>query len=425
MDTPEKRTFSEVEPDSSPEVTQPKRCNMSDMEAIKLAIQSIQSQVGEISSLKALVTETNGSMESTHGTLIEIKESLSGLVSRVSDTEEKVKDLTAAVNVYKQENTYLKRRVSQLEEKAIRQEAYDRRDNLILDGIPFRPREDIIAKVREVFRVNLKCADADNFKITRAHRLANKRKIIVRFHFFGDRETVWGLRRNLQGSNIWLEEDFPTEWRNRRQVLLPIYRAALKGTNTKASMVQDRLIINSQTFTVNNLATLPSSLLQYNTSLHSTDEDVYFFSKSSPLSNFFPSRILDSAAVFNCAEQAYTVEKASVNGDHEAADDIRMMTDPADMFRRAKLIKEEPSKWTEGRRLKTMENVLRLKYTQNPHLRDVLLSTGTRRIWEASASDAFFGAGLNISKIKKTLVSEIPGKNHLGQILVRIRAGLE
>lgn len=113
-----------------------------------------------------------------------------------------------------------------------------------------------------------------------------------------------------------------------------------------------------------------------------------------------------------------------MNGDHEAAEDIKMMSDPADMFRRAKLIKEDPSRWTEGRRIETMENILRSKFKQNSHLRDVLLSTGNKRIWEASPSDVFFGAGLNISQIKKTPTAEIPGENHLGKILARLREEL-
>ena len=272
MDTPQKRIFAEVDPDSSPEIQEPKRLSgMSGMEAI---IADIQAKLSAVAELKELG-------QSTNQTVTQISESLGHITRRLTANESTIDQLI-------KENTHLKSRVTLLEEKAIRQEAYDRRDNLIIEGIPIQANEDIEAKVREIIRVNLKCPNADEMKFTRVHRLSNSRRTIVRFHYFKDRETVWGNRRLLKGTNYWPEEDFPSEWRNRRQVLYPILKAARKIKDVKARLSQDKLIINSQTYSVDNLSSLPPSInLDSLVQIH--DGNVLFASKSSPLSNFYPA----------------------------------------------------------------------------------------------------------------------------------------
>ena len=70
--------------------------------------------------------------------------------------------------------------------------------------------------------------------------------MIVKFQFYPDRETVWSKRKLLKSSNIWMSEDFPKEIENRRQVLMPILKAAWKQPAIQASLSVDKLIINSQ-----------------------------------------------------------------------------------------------------------------------------------------------------------------------------------
>ena len=418
--TPIKRNFSDIDPDSSPEISEPKR-SMGDMEAIKVAIQAIQVQLQSVSDLKSLAHETKASVDSNTNTLAEINTGLQGLVNRVSVTEKRLDDLESRVL---KENATLRNRVTQLEERAIKQEAYDRRDNLIIDGIPLEAKEDLETKVREIIRVKLQCPDVD-MKFTRVHHLGSSRKTIVRFHFYKDRERVWGQRRLLKGTSLWLEEDFPAEWRNRRQVLYPILRAVHKAQTpgVKAFLTQDKLIINNQTFTINNLSCLPPAF-SLKEVMVTNDENVFFGSKSSPLSNFFPATFVRNGVKYNCAEQMYTEAKALANGDHQAAEEILMMTDPVAMYKRGKLVKIDPFVWTDGKRVQVMEDILMLKFAQNRHLKDVLLSTGDKHIWEARANDNFFGAGMSLKDIKECDLDVVSGENHLGRILMKVREHL-
>ena len=63
--------------------------------------------------------------------------------------------------------------------------------------------------------------------------------------------------------------------------------------------------------------------------------------------------------------------------------------------------------------LEVMENILRKKLEQHPHIKDKLLETGSREIIEASPKDSFWGWGPD----KK-------GLNHHGKIWMKLRAEL-
>ena len=414
-----KRLYTEVDPDSSPEA-EPKR-SMTDMSAIVKAIEAIQHELKGLSGLKELVQQTNDTVGSNTTTLSDIKASLDSLGNRVNICEHRINNLESRIV---NDNINLRRRVNQLEERAVRQEAYNRRDNLILDGLQWSEGENPELKVREVIRITLKCPDSE-IKFTRVHRLGTTGKIIMRFHFYQDREMVWSKRRLLKGSGLWLEEDFPSEWRNRRQVLYPIMKLARQIPETKAFLVQDKLIVNSESYTVGSIAKLPEAISLANI-LEVKDDNVFFGAKSSPLSNFYPASITRDGTQYNCVEQVYQETKALVNGDHTAAEDIRMMSDPVQMYRRAQKIKIDSNKWTDGKRLKVMEEALLLKYQQNKHLRDVLLSTDGLNIWEARSSDTFFGSGMSVSAMKQcTDLGQVEGHNHLGKLLVKVREELK
>jgi hypothetical protein len=68
--------------------------------------------------------------------------------------------------------------------------------------------------------------------------------------------------------------------------------------------------------------------------------------------------------------------------------------------------------WNE-RSLEVMEQILRLKLAQHPHIKDKLIETGDRDIIEASPTDSFWGWG-----------SDKKGENHHGKIWMKLRKEL-
>lgn len=70
-------------------------------------------------------------------------------------------------------------------------------------------------------------------------------------------------------------------------------------------------------------------------------------------------------------------------------------------------------KW-QDLRLEVMRSVVRLKLVQDSHSRQVLLSTGHRKLVEASPYDSFWGSGKDGS-----------GRNELGKLLMEFRRQLQ
>ena len=68
-----------------------------------------------------------------------------------------------------------------------------------------------------------------------------------------------------------------------------------------------------------------------------------------------------------------------------------------------------------------MEKAILAKFMQNKHLTDVLLSTGSKDIVEASPHDTYWGAGVNMRNIVSTPKEQWPGHNELGQLLMKAR----
>ena len=76
-------------------------------------------------------------------------------------------------------------------------------------------------------------------EISHRMRIVNKsrpRPIMIQFLLKSDRQRVWEARRNLKGTNISLNEDFPEAYNVSRSQLLPVVQAA-KAARMKATLV--------------------------------------------------------------------------------------------------------------------------------------------------------------------------------------------
>ena len=61
-------------------------------------------------------------------------------------------------------------------------------------------------------------------------------------------------RRHLEGSTIRIAEDLPFHIRGiRKNFLVPALKKAKQATNVKASIVDDKLVVNGHRYTFNNI----------------------------------------------------------------------------------------------------------------------------------------------------------------------------
>ncbi len=69
-------------------------------------------------------------------------------------------------------------------------------------------------------------------------------------YYYKDRELVWMQKKNLKGTNIFLQEDFPPEIEKRCSILLLEFLTAKKDkTLSKVNLVVDKLYINNALYT--------------------------------------------------------------------------------------------------------------------------------------------------------------------------------
>ena len=104
--------------------------------------------------------------------------------------------------------------------------------------------------------------------------------------------------------------------------------------------------------------------------------------------------------------------------DIETAEKILKTDNQAEIKKLGRQVKNYNEEIWSSIRFDVMRNILYYKFSQNPILRDKLISTGDADIYEASPYDKIWGIG-------STDVNDIKGKNLLGKALMEIRATLK
>ena len=165
----------------------------------------------------------------------------------------------------------------------------------------------------------------------------------------------------------------------------------------------------------------------------SHSEDFVFFwghtAKSGPkacLSNFFPASFTDPSDGHRYAnsEQYFMYRKAMLFGDHKIAQACRTQTDPIKVKGLGRQVQGFDANVWDAHCRDAMLDACILKFSQNEDIARFLLSTGKKRLVEASPHDAIWGIGLSAADAQRTPVAEWPGTNYLGVVLEKVREHL-
>ncbi|MBU1213444.1 MAG: NADAR family protein [Alphaproteobacteria bacterium] len=131
------------------------------------------------------------------------------------------------------------------------------------------------------------------------------------------------------------------------------------------------------------------------------------------LSNFYPCTIHYEGDIYTSTEHAYQAAKTLLRPERDV---IRNCTNPGQSKRLGRRITLRPD-WEEIK-LSVMEDLLRRKF-YGERLRERLLSTGDRPLIEGNTWHDNFWGDCSCPRCAK-----IPGKNHLGKLLMQIRSEL-
>ncbi len=249
--------------------------------------------------------------------------------------------------------------------------------------------------------------------------------MVVKFHSFKDRQSVWNKRRLLKNTGLFLEEHFALSVQQEHSQLLPFLQSA-RHRGEKATMIGNKLLIAGQRFSASQ-QDIRSLQLRYNENIKdrsqkelSTDAGpaIGFYGWFSELSNFFLSPVKVGDRVFPTVEHYYTTRKAEINSQPDLAYRVKTAVSPLAANIITKQLTMDPEI-----KLEVMKIGLVAKF-QVPEMKKALLATGNKVLLEAAARDPFWGCGCTMSS-KEILHKDNWKENHMGKLLMGICTDLQ
>ena len=345
--------------------------------------------------------------------------------SDIKELQNTTSTLSTELQTSKNEIVALKSQNADLQNRMVQLDSYIRRDNLIFYGVRQIPDEDCFHVFKSVLSTKLGITNTNDIKLERCHRLrskANPKPLIVRFNCYQDRVRVWKCRKMLQGSDISMGEDFPPEIIESRKTLYPILKKA-KELKKEAFLVADKLTIEGTVYTVSNLHCLPPDLDPAGLATKKLGNVTAFYSKSSPLSNFYETNIKIDNDVFATVEQYLQYQKAVFANKPDVARRIKNTKSPGLCKKFGDELPTEDSSWLPLAK-KTLEKACIAKFQQNAYAKMFLLNTGETVLAEATR-DKHWGIGLSLNSPLINNQANWTGSNTFGNILMTVREHLK
>jgi ribA/ribD-fused uncharacterized protein len=141
-------------------------------------------------------------------------------------------------------------------------------------------------------------------------------------------------------------------------------------------------------------------------------------------SQWHPARFAVDGVAYTCAEQYMMAEKARLFGDDETLGQILAATHPREQKALGRCVTPfDEARWTAVCR-EVVYRANLAKFGQDAELGALLAATGSKVLAEASPKDRIWGIGLAADDPHATKRSAWPGKNWLGEALMRVRAEL-
>lgn len=349
------------------------------------------------------------------------KRNIKQLKDEVKKLDTHVKNLQSQISSVSSGKTCddFKERIQQVE-------IFSKRNNLIFYGVKSEQNEMLKTSIHKIFE--LMKVDPD-IELSKCFKMSQSSEdplpVMVVFKSFDDREHVWNKRRELRNTNVIVNEDFPPDVLDERNILLPVYKYML-SLGKRCLLKGSKLIIESRTYTTTTLPCLYAEYPNANPELRAGRDfgNIFgFYSRFSPFSNFYKAKFTINGKTFHSTEQMFQAEKCCYAGYPGLAERIMLMDDPAKCKREAKkmfVLTDDQNRGWKNHSLAVMKEAITAKFHQNPVLMKKLLDTKPKILAEMSF-DRVWGTGLQLSNDANNDPAKWTGSNNLGSILMQVR----
>ena len=318
--------------------------------------------------------------------------------------------------------------MDRLEEKIDRVDTLAKKKNLIFEGVPEAGggKENVEKSIWGLFdQLNINkgmefdaCYRQGNYNKNR------NRPIVVVFQKQLDRDLVYASRMNLRKTpdykQVWVNEDLgQASKKTRNMIRLIAKQAQVEGIDCRTGKYA--LHINKERYDSSNLDELPPPLHPSIVKQIRVDKDtIAYQSEFAPFSNLFPVSITMGQHKFVSSEQIFQFLKAKTMNKPLAATRIYLSRNQVEIKRMGDDL--GTSDLWESRQFDLMYSCLKKKFTQNPHLKEMLLGTGNCELVEATPNRLWgCGATLSSNLLRR---HEWQGENRQGKILMTVREEL-
>ena len=247
------------------------------------------------------------------------------------------------------------------------------------------------------------------------------RPISVEFDRRVDADIVYDSRFYLT-QGVFIDQEFNLETEKCRRTLHPILHAAKQKSEYryKSRLEGAKLVTDGKRYGVNDLDWLPDSLHPFEVSTKSNEETLGFFGELCPFSNFYPIDFTFNGATYHSSEQLIQHQKVLSCNDYETVDKIMLTKSVLACKQLSYSIKNyDHQGWTNAANEQCCEG-LRAKFSQNPSLLHILLSTGDKLLVECS-KDNIWGTGVPLYRWDCLQKRHWTGNGKLSDLLMEIR----
>lgn len=355
---------------------------------------------------------------------------------------DETKGLKMTVDQQAQEIIQLKSQVQKsetnfihLQEKVNNLENQSRRDNLLFYGVREMKGETDMDCRRKIYNIlvhnmGFTTDEVDNMKVVRCHRKGKfvpgrQRPIIIKMHWFANRERIFERRDALHGTSLYVNEDFSDITESRRKKMYPIVKASRKipAYKNKVKIQVDRLMVKGRAYTVDQLTNLPEDLKPVSDATVMSKDMAKFFGKDSPFSNFYECPIKVDNIPYHSVEQFYQSKKAEAFDDDATAGRIMAAKTARECYELGCTVKKfEETEWRKQCDV-IMKRGLETKFAKD-EMKKHLLDTENRTIVECNGKDMYWSCGYYPGNPYSNDPSTWKGQNKLGRLLMDLRQTL-
>ena len=341
--------------------------------------------------------------------------------------------LTKQVQVLSSEQNKLQHKITPMEQKNLENCLVFRGLSEDISENDYNVREKIYKELAHTFEGNnyaMNLSMAKNIVIKKCKRVrrfshTRPRPVSVEFEHIQDVEFIMENKGYLQ-KGVYVDREYIPEIERKRQILLPVLKAAklCKDYQKKCRLEDDKVVINGRKYGTNNLHQLPKEIDPFAITSKSDNNCIGFFGALNPLSNFYETKFIVAGVEYLSSEQFIQAQKANYFKDEISYNRVMGAMTSLDCKNAARSVRNFDRTTWEAVAESLCKEGLKAKFSQNPHLSDILINkTGNKTLVEC-ANDRLWANGIPLYSDTCLNQERWISQGLLGKLLEDVRSEL-